>query len=59
VAPIAKKELEFPEKITLTWLGRHVPIKFWILAGGILVSAFLLGINASRISIIKEIFNLK
>ena len=52
-------EPELPEKVTLIWLVRHVPVSFWITAAGLLVAAFVAGIQASRISLVKEIFGLE
>ncbi len=50
---------EFPEKVTLSWLVRHVPVSFWITSAGLLVAAFVAGVQASRISLVKEIFRLE
>jgi len=59
IAPqVVNKDLDLPQKITLAWLVKHVPYTFWIALIGLLISAILLGINASRISIVKEIFHL-
>ena len=52
------KVAEIPEKITLAWLFSHVPIKFWLFSGGVIISAFLFGIKASQWIFIKEIFGL-
>lgn len=41
------QELSLPDKITLSWLRRHVPIKFWLWFGGLLITAFLLGYNSN------------
>ena len=55
---IETKVTEIPEKITLAWLFSHVPIKFWLGAGALIISAFLFGIKASQWAFIKEIFGL-
>ena len=52
------KELAAPEKVTLIWLLRHVPVKLWLLAGGVLFATFTLGIKASTWSFVKEILSL-
>ena len=56
--PPNSKELSPPEKVTLAWLWKHVPARFWISAIGILFAAFMLGIQASRLSLVKEMFGL-
>ncbi|RMH45687.1 MAG: hypothetical protein D6694_04415 [Gammaproteobacteria bacterium] len=56
--PPNSKELSPPEKVTLAWLWKHVPARFWASAIGILFAAFMLGIQASRLSLIKEMFGL-
>lgn len=53
-----KKGVETPEKVTIPWLLSNVPIHLWLAFGGLLAGAFLLGIQASRISLVKEIFTL-
>jgi hypothetical protein len=41
-APIAA-ELPAPDKVTVVWLARHVPVGLWITAVVILLTVFLLG----------------
>ncbi len=50
-----RKELEPPQRVTVSWLIKHVPIKFWVTLLGIIVAAFILGIRASRISLVQEV----
>lgn len=45
-----------PEKITILWLIKHVPITLWLTAAGLLIAVFLAGIKASKSTLIKEIF---
>lgn len=45
---LAAVELAVPERVTVVWLARHVPIGLWLTAGGILVAAFLLGAAAGQ-----------
>lgn len=54
-----RKEAEVPNKITLPWLFRHVPASLWLAAGGLLIAAFIAGIKASNLSIVREAFSLK
>ena len=51
--------LGYPERVTIGWLVRYVPVKYWISFLGQLVAAFLLGIQASRISLFHELFKLQ
>lgn len=36
-------ELSYPNKVTLHWLARHVPVKFWLSSLILLLIAYLLG----------------
>ncbi len=47
-----------PEKVTIPWLLKHVPVRLWLAVFGLLLAAFLAGVNSTRISIVKEIFHL-
>jgi hypothetical protein len=38
----------YPDRITIDWLTRHVPIGIWALAMGALLAAFLLGVAFGR-----------
>lgn len=59
IEPQVKKEpLVYPEKVTINWLLTHVDWKFWVACATIIGTTFCLGVQASRISIVKEIFNL-
>lgn len=57
-ATVAYRELAAPEKVTLIWLARHVPVKLWLGAGVTLLAAFALGVKASTWSFVKEILSL-
>ena len=46
-------------KITISWLVKHVPISLWLTALGILGGVFILGIEASNLQLVQDIFNLK
>ena len=58
----AKKEnievLKYPEKITLLWLTKHVPVRLWFVLIALVSTAFVAGIKSSKFSFIKEIFGL-
>lgn len=54
----AQPPLSPPEKITLQWLFDHVPISMWLALAGVLVTVFMLGINAAKLSIFQEWFNI-
>lgn len=55
---VVYKELTAPDKVTLIWLVHHVPVKLWLLAGGVIFAAFTFGIKASMWSFVKEILSL-
>ena len=50
-----KSELEWPQKVTLSWLAKHAPILLWLKVGGILITVFLLGIGFSETVAYKNI----
>jgi hypothetical protein len=45
-----------PDKVTLVWLVRHVPISLWLIAFGLLASAFALGLKAGAWPWLRDIF---
>jgi hypothetical protein len=49
--------LEFPERVTLSWLWRHVPFSFWVWLVGLLVSAFLIGISIGQLKIVQHLIS--
>lgn len=55
---ILQHELLLPEKVTIPWLIKHVPVSLWLTILGLLLTVFFIGINSTRISIVKEIFHL-
>lgn len=52
-----KSEMEFPDKITFSWLKAHVPLKYWIAFAGLLMSAFLAGVAFGELNLSKIIKN--
>jgi len=53
--PQSQKELEYPQKVTLSWLAKHAPIGLWIKFVGILVTVFILGLGFSQTVAYKNI----
>lgn len=54
-----KSELSPPEKVTIPWLFKHVPIPLMVAAAGLLIAFFVAGIKLSDISLVRESFGLK
>lgn len=52
-------QARYPNKVTLYWLWRHVPVKFWICMASLLIGAFLIGVRVGQISWIQELINKK
>lgn len=52
-------DLAYPEKITLFWLIKNVPIKFWFWLVGLLLAAFVVGIKVAQVSWVKVLFGQK
>lgn len=55
---ISPHELLPPEKVTIPWLVKHVSIRVWLTVLSFLLTAFLVGVYSTRISIVREIFHL-
>ena len=55
---ISPHELFPPEKVTIPWLLKHVPVRLWLAVLGLLLAAFVAGVSSTHISIVREIFNL-
>lgn len=52
------KNDDLPEKITLAWLFHNVPYKFWFWLVGLIIASFLAGVQSTKLSVVKEAFNL-
>jgi len=52
-------ELEYPDKITLSWLRKYVPVQFWLWLIGALLSIFIAGIYSGQLNIVRELLKLK
>ena len=53
----AESILDFPERVTLAWLWRHVPVKLWASAAGLLVTVFLVGVSISRVAFVRRLLD--
>jgi len=51
--------LHSPDKVTFKWLKEHVPVELWLTLASIIFVVFTLGIQASKLTLIKEIFDIK
>lgn len=54
--PPPDNNLDLPEKVTLSWLWKHVPAKFWFVLIGLFIAAFILGVTLGQIGWVKEVF---
>lgn len=54
----AKADLPVPERVTLRWLFQHVPVGLWFSAAALLCTVFVLGVQSSRLSFVREVFGL-
>lgn len=50
-----EESLEWPQKITLSWLFKHAPIGLWFKAGGIVLAVLILGITIGQSQLYKEL----
>ena len=53
-----RAELEWPPKMTLSWLFKHAPISLWVQFLGALIAAFLFGIAFSQTGLYANIRSL-
>lgn len=51
----SKKELEYPDKVTLKWLFSYVPWSFWAWAVGLLLFTFSLGLTAAETKLYTDL----
>ena len=52
-------EPNFPDRVTLNWLKKHVPMQFWFWLFGIFISLFLGGISVGQLNSIRELIGQK
>jgi len=55
----SQPEIPLPERLTLAWAWRHVPVSWLAWAIGALVTVFCVGIEVSQIEPVRELFHLK
>jgi hypothetical protein len=53
-ASAAGSELAVPEKVTLTWLAKHVPVGLWASAVGIVLAAFAIGVKIGSVDSVRD-----
>lgn len=49
--------LEMPDRVTLAWLWRKVPLRFWFWLVGLLVAAFLFGLSVGQLDLMQDLLN--
>jgi hypothetical protein len=54
VPPVARASMEF-EKVTLLWLVRHVPVRFWVSAVGAILLVFAAGAQIGQLAWVREL----
>lgn len=59
LSPQESAGLEYPHKVTLSWIWKHVPVSFWIWLVSLLIAAFLIGVTVGQISWIQDLINKK
>ncbi len=48
-------ELSLPEKVTIAWAVRHVPLSAWLYLAGIIGSAFIAGATVSQLPSVRSL----
>lgn len=51
--------LSLPEKVTLKWIYNNVGLGFWLKIISIVLGIYILGIQSSKLTIVKQSFNLE
>jgi len=51
--------LSLPEKVTLKWIYQNVGLSIWITAVSTILAIFILGIQSSKLTVVKQIFSLE
>lgn len=59
LSPQKSAGLEYPHKVTLSWIWKHVPVRFWIWLVSLLIAAFLIGVTVGQISWIQDLISKK
>lgn len=59
LSPQESAGLEYPHKVTLSWIWKHVPVRFWIWLVSLLIAAFLIGVTVGQISWIQDLISKK
>ena len=52
-------EPDYPDKITLSWLRKYVPVQFWLWLIGALLTVFIAGIYSGQLNVVRELLKLK
>ena len=55
VAAKTQTELSLPEKVTIAWAVRHVPLSGWLYLAGIISSAFIAGATVSQLPSVRSL----
>lgn len=51
--------LSLPEKVTLKWIYNSVGLDFWLKVISIFLGIYILGIQSSKLTVVKQVFNLE
>lgn len=55
---ITDQPINYPDKVTLSWLYKNVPFKFYITLIVIIFAAFTFGITVGQVTFIKQLLNI-
>lgn len=55
--PVQKQELEYPKKVTMSWLIKHVPIKLWGSAFLLILIVFGIGVGMGQSKLYNDMMN--
>jgi len=56
--PAEVAQLRLPERVTLAWLWNNISATTWLGGVGLLATAFMLGVGAGEVSVIRELLHL-
>ncbi len=48
---MGERNLDDPERVSASWLWHQVPMKLWLILGGIILGAFSFGVKALHLTL--------
>ncbi len=52
---MGERNLDDPERVSASWLWHQVPMKLWLILGGIILGAFSFGVTVGQTTFVREL----